>query len=82
MILTDTKHVLDVVEVDAQGKPAADGEVEVKLYKVGWRCGGSAARKISPRSPSPASTPSSKASSRSRTAPAPGFGSVPQWGRY
>lgn len=37
MILTDTEHVLDVVAVDAQGRPAGDGEVEVKLYKVGWR---------------------------------------------
>jgi alpha-2-macroglobulin len=37
MLLTDTKHRLDVALLDADGNPAADGEVEVKLYKVDWR---------------------------------------------
>jgi uncharacterized protein YfaS (alpha-2-macroglobulin family) len=37
MILTDTKHRVDVALVDADGTPGGDGEVEVKLYKVDWR---------------------------------------------
>jgi hypothetical protein len=37
MILTDVKHALDLVAVDPDGKPAGDLEVEVKLYKIGWR---------------------------------------------
>ena len=37
MLLTDTKHRIDVALVDADGAPGGDGEVEVKLYKVDWR---------------------------------------------
>jgi hypothetical protein len=37
MLLTDTKHRVDVALVDPDGAPAGDGEVEVKLYKVDWR---------------------------------------------
>jgi uncharacterized protein YfaS (alpha-2-macroglobulin family) len=37
MLLTDTKHRLDVALVDPDGGPGGDGEVEVKLYKVDWR---------------------------------------------
>ncbi|HUL75751.1 MAG TPA: MG2 domain-containing protein [Vicinamibacteria bacterium] len=37
MLLTDTKHRLDVALVDADGAPAGDGDVEVRLYKVDWR---------------------------------------------
>lgn len=37
MLLTDTKHRIDVALVDAGGGPAGDGEVELKLYKVEWR---------------------------------------------
>jgi uncharacterized protein YfaS (alpha-2-macroglobulin family) len=37
MLLTDTKHRVDVALVDPDGGPAGDGEVEVKLYKVDWR---------------------------------------------
>ena len=37
MLLTDTKHRVDVALVDADGAPGGDGEVEVKLYKVDWR---------------------------------------------
>jgi uncharacterized protein YfaS (alpha-2-macroglobulin family) len=37
MLLTDTRHVVDVVTVDADGQPGGEGEVELKLYKVGWR---------------------------------------------
>ena len=37
MLLTDTKHRLDVALLDPDGGLAGDGEVEVKLYKVDWR---------------------------------------------
>jgi uncharacterized protein YfaS (alpha-2-macroglobulin family) len=37
MLLTDTKHRLDVALLDPDGGPAGDGEVELKLYKVDWR---------------------------------------------
>ena len=37
MLLTDVKHVLDVVAVDPHGTAAGNGEVELKLYKVDWR---------------------------------------------
>ncbi|HYN02301.1 MAG TPA: MG2 domain-containing protein [Vicinamibacteria bacterium] len=37
MILTDTKHRVDVALVDSDGASGGDGEVEVKLYKVDWR---------------------------------------------
>jgi len=37
MLLTDTAHELSIVAVDAEGRPAGDGEVELKLYKIDWR---------------------------------------------
>jgi uncharacterized protein YfaS (alpha-2-macroglobulin family) len=37
MLLTDTKHRLDVALVAPDGEPGGDGEVELKLYKVDWR---------------------------------------------
>ena len=37
MLLTDTKHRVDIALLDASGSPAGDGEVELKLYKVEWR---------------------------------------------
>ena len=37
MLLTDQKHELGIVAVDPGGNLAGGGEVEVKLYKVGWR---------------------------------------------
>ncbi len=37
MLLTDTRHRIDVALVDPDGGPGGDGEVEVKLYKVDWR---------------------------------------------
>ncbi|HEX9188516.1 MAG TPA: MG2 domain-containing protein, partial [Vicinamibacteria bacterium] len=37
MLLTDTKHRLDVALLDPDGGPGGDGEVEVRLYKVDWR---------------------------------------------
>lgn len=37
MLLTDTKHRVDIALVDADGRPAGDGEVELRLYKVDWR---------------------------------------------
>jgi len=37
MLLTDTKHRLDVALLDPDGAPAGDGEVEVRLYKIDWR---------------------------------------------
>ncbi len=37
MLLTDTKHRVDIALLNADGSPAGDGEVELKLYKVEWR---------------------------------------------
>jgi uncharacterized protein YfaS (alpha-2-macroglobulin family) len=37
MLLTDTTHELNIVAVDVEGRPAGDGEVELKLYKIDWR---------------------------------------------
>ena len=37
MLLTDTKHRIDVALLDPDGGPAGEGEVELKLYKVDWR---------------------------------------------
>jgi uncharacterized protein YfaS (alpha-2-macroglobulin family) len=37
MLLTDTTHELNIVAVDAEGRPAGDGKVELKLYKIDWR---------------------------------------------
>lgn len=37
MLLTDVPHTVEIVAVDAEGAPATGGEVELKLYKIGWR---------------------------------------------
>ncbi len=37
MLLTDTKHRVDIALLDTDGSPAGDGEVELRLYKVEWR---------------------------------------------
>ncbi len=37
MLLTDIDHPVEIVLVDADGKPAGDGTVEVALYEVSWR---------------------------------------------
>ena len=37
MLLTDTNHVVDLVTVDADGKPVSGRELEVVVYKVSWR---------------------------------------------
>ncbi len=37
MLLTDQKHPAKVVLLDEDGKPVADGEVEMNLYKLDWR---------------------------------------------
>jgi uncharacterized protein YfaS (alpha-2-macroglobulin family) len=37
MLLTDTPHEVQIVAVDAEGNPAGDGEVELKLYRIDWR---------------------------------------------
>jgi uncharacterized protein YfaS (alpha-2-macroglobulin family) len=37
MLLTDTKHRVDIALLHSDGSPAGDGEVEWKLYKVEWR---------------------------------------------
>lgn len=37
MLLTDTTHRVDVVTVDADGKPVAREGVQMSLYKIDWR---------------------------------------------
>ncbi|HEX6637180.1 MAG TPA: MG2 domain-containing protein [Steroidobacteraceae bacterium] len=37
MLLTDTRHVLDLATVDLEGKPVSIPRVQVTLYKVQWR---------------------------------------------
>ncbi len=37
MLLTDETHQVQIVAVDADGKPTGNGQVEVSMYKVGWR---------------------------------------------
>ena len=37
MLLTDTKHHVDIALLNPDGSPAGDGDVELKLYKVEWR---------------------------------------------
>ncbi len=37
MLLTDTRHRLEVALLDQDGSPVAEGEVELKLYKIDWR---------------------------------------------
>ncbi|MEQ1501972.1 MAG: MG2 domain-containing protein [Myxococcota bacterium] len=37
MLLTDTKHTVDVVMVDADGKPTGGSPIRWALYKVQWR---------------------------------------------
>ena len=36
-LLTDTNHVVEVVTVDPEGKPISASNLEVKVYKLGWR---------------------------------------------
>jgi alpha-2-macroglobulin len=37
MLLTDTKHRVDVVAIDARGEKVDGGDVELKLFKINWR---------------------------------------------
>ncbi|MGC3943949.1 MAG: MG2 domain-containing protein [Chryseolinea sp.] len=37
MLLTDTTHRVDVVTVDADGKPVSRNGVEMSIYKLDWR---------------------------------------------
>lgn len=37
MLLTDTTHRVDIVTVDADGKPVSHDGIEVTLYKLNWR---------------------------------------------
>lgn len=37
MLLTDTKHTVRVVSVDADGKPVGSGKVKLSLRKLQWR---------------------------------------------
>jgi uncharacterized protein YfaS (alpha-2-macroglobulin family) len=37
MLLTDTTHRVDIVTVDANGKPVSRDGIEVYLYKLDWR---------------------------------------------
>ncbi|HUQ12203.1 MAG TPA: MG2 domain-containing protein [Steroidobacteraceae bacterium] len=37
MLLTDTKHVVDLATVDLRGKPVSIPRLKVTLYKVQWR---------------------------------------------
>lgn len=37
MIVTDTNHTIDIVTVDANGKPLNREGLEVSVYKVSWR---------------------------------------------
>lgn len=37
MILTDKDHAVELLVVDREGKPVADAQVEVSLYKLQWR---------------------------------------------
>ena len=37
MLLTDIDHPVDIVAVDANGKPTGDGEVELTLFEIHWR---------------------------------------------
>jgi alpha-2-macroglobulin len=37
MLLTDTKHPIELVTVNAEGRAEGDSTLEVKLYEVSWR---------------------------------------------
>jgi uncharacterized protein YfaS (alpha-2-macroglobulin family) len=37
MLLTDTSHRVDIVTVDADGKPVSHDGIEMTLYKMDWR---------------------------------------------
>ena len=37
MLLTDTKHTMQIVALDPQGNPLSDEEVKVEMYKIKWR---------------------------------------------
>jgi uncharacterized protein YfaS (alpha-2-macroglobulin family) len=37
MLLTDTKHPVRIVALDAEGKPVPDSRVKIEVYKIRWR---------------------------------------------
>lgn len=37
MLLTDMDHPIEVVRVDNDGNPTGSGQVDMHLYKIGWR---------------------------------------------
>lgn len=37
MLLTDTKHNIEIVTLDKDGQPVDGEELQVKLYKLGWK---------------------------------------------
>ena len=37
MLLTDTSHAVNLVTVDVDGNPVSRNNLDVKVYKVGWR---------------------------------------------
>jgi uncharacterized protein YfaS (alpha-2-macroglobulin family) len=37
MLLTDTKHTVKVASINADGKPVAMKQVQMTLYKIGWK---------------------------------------------
>lgn len=37
MLLTDTNHVINIASIDKNGNPVSMENIEVKVYKVGWR---------------------------------------------
>lgn len=37
MLLTDTIHTVDIVTVDAEGKPLSQKDLDVRLYKLNWK---------------------------------------------
>lgn len=37
MLLTDKDHIVDIVTLNVDGKPAARNDVKVKVYKIDWR---------------------------------------------
>jgi len=37
MLLTDTRHPIELVAVDPEGQPAGGGTLDVTLYKISWR---------------------------------------------
>ncbi len=37
MLLTDTKHTVQIAAIKPNGEPVEDGQVEIELYKIKWR---------------------------------------------